>query len=332
VNQSSDTASPSSPPAPITLAVYRDLRVGLAVTAVMLAAAIIAERMATKCWQAALSEYFYTTAHSIFIAGLLGLATLFFIYRGSSDTEDALLTLAGVAALVAALVPQGLPEVCKPPFLYVDFDFDAVVRPNVVAVVVALVLGWALTMWQHRCNRSQQTRSAGGTLALYFLRLVVAVGLIVLFCWPDVFRNYAHGAAGVLMLSAFIATVFSAAYLAKREERSPDRRNYWRSYQVIAWMMVMTLVGVVTVHIVHPKLFGVLWVTILESALILEFGAYWVVQTIDLWDSPDRSERLPDADRERLAQRRTTRGPAGLKSELVEAMKERPGQRLLPLL
>jgi hypothetical protein len=55
------------------------------------------------------------------------------------------LTLAGVAALIAALVPQGRPEVCKPPFLPEDVDFDAVVRPNVVAVVVALVLGWALT-------------------------------------------------------------------------------------------------------------------------------------------------------------------------------------------
>jgi hypothetical protein len=331
VNQSSDTASHSPPPVPITLAVYRDLRVGLAVTAVMVAAAIIIERRATDCWQAALSEYFYTSAHSIFIAALLGLATLFFVYRGSSDTEDALLTLAGVAALVAALVPQGRPEVCKL-FLPKDVSFDAVVRPNLVAVVVALVLGWALTMWQHRCNRSRQTRSAGGTLALNFLRLVVLGGLIVLFVDPDRFREYAHGAAGVLLLSAFIATVFSSAYLAKREERSPDRRNYGQFYKWIAWAMLLTLIAVVTVHFVHPELFGVLWVTVLESAVILEFGAYWVVQTIDLWDSPDRSERLPDADRERLAQRRTTRGLAGLKSELIEARKADRGDRLLRLL
>jgi hypothetical protein len=274
----------------------------------------------------------YTSAHSIFIAALLGLATLFFVYRGSSDTEDALLTLAGVAAFIAALVPQGRPEVCKPLFLPEDVDFDAAERPNVVAVVVALVLGWALTMWRHRCNRSQQTRSAGGTLALNFLRLVVAGGLIVLFCWPKVFSNYAHGAAGVLMLSAFIATVFSTAYLAKREERSPDRYNYRWFYQVIAAAMLATLIAVVTLHIVQPHLFGVVWITVLESALILEFGLYWVVQTIDLWDPPDRSERLPDAYRERLAHRCTKPGLAGLRSELVEARKAPPGQRLLPLL
>ena len=134
------------------------------------------------------------------------------------------------------------------------------------------------------------------------------------------------------MLSAFIATVFSSAYLAKREEPSPDRRNYGQFYKWIAWAMLLTLIGVVTVHIRHPEVFGVLWVTILESAVILEFGAYWVVQTIDLWDSPDRSERLPDADRKLLAQRRTTRGFTGLKSELKEAMKADRGDRLLPLL
>jgi L-asparagine transporter-like permease len=187
-------------------------------------------------------------------------------------------------------------------------------------------------MWQHRYNRSQQSRSVGGTLALYLLRLVVAGGLIALFVRPDKFSEYAHGAAGVLLLSAFIATVFTSAYLAKREEPSPDRRNYGQFYKWIAWAMLLTLIAVVTVHIRHPELFGVLWVTILESAVILEFGAYWVVQTIDLWDSPDRSERLPDADRERLAQKRTTRGLAGLKSELFEARNADWGDRLLPLL
>jgi L-asparagine transporter-like permease len=160
----------------------------------------------------------------------------------------------------------------------------------------------------------------------------VAGGLIVLVCRPKVFREHAHGAAGVLLLSALIATVFSSAYLARREERSPDRRNYGQFYKWIAWAMLLTLIAVITVHIVRPDLFGVLWVTILETAVILEFFAYWVVQTIDLWDSPDRSERLPDADRKLLAQRRTTHGLAGLKSELVEAMKEPPGNRLLPLL
>jgi hypothetical protein len=335
VNQPPETTQGSigSPPAPITLAVYRDLRVGLAVVAVMLAASIVIQSTTgERCWQAALSEYFYTSAHSIFIAALLGLAALFFVYRGSSDTEDALLTLAGVAALVAALVPQSRPILCKQPFLPDNLDVEAVVRPNLVAVVVALVLGWALTMWQHRYNRTRETRSAGGTLALYFLRLVVVGGLVVLFWKPHVFEVYAHGAAGVLLLSAFIATAYTSAYIAKREEPLPDRRNYTRFYKWTARAMLGTLIAIVALHIWRPDLFGVLWVTILESALTLEFTAYWVVQTIDLWDSPDRRERLPAADRERLTQRCTSGGLTGLKSELTEAKNAPAGEKLMTFL
>ena len=53
-----------------------------------------------------------------------------------------------------------------------------------------------------------------------------------------------------------------------------------------------TLIGVVTVHFTHPDWFRIPWITVLEAALILEFLAYWVVQSIELWDTPDRAERL----------------------------------------
>ena len=282
--------------------------------------------------QGALSEYFYTPAHSIFIATLLGFTTLFFVYRGSSDTEDALLTLAGVAALIAALVPRVHPSCAAPPFLPADFKIDVIVRPNVWAVVAALVLGWSLTWWQNRYNRSRQTRSAGGTLALYFLRLVVAGGLLCLIFNTKLFLSQAHGAAGVLMLSAFIATVFTTAYLAKKEEPLPGRRDYRGFYTFIARLMLVTLIGVVTVHFTHPDWFRIPWITVLEAALILEFLAYWVVQSIELWDTPDRAERLSDADRERLAHRSTESGLAGLMREMSEVMNAPAGEKLMRFL
>ncbi len=331
--QSSDTDGDGPPPTPITLAVYRDLRVGLAVTMAMLAVAIIIDLIMHRCWQGALSEYFYTPAHSIFIATLLGLATLFFVYRGSSDTEDALLTLAGVAALIAALVPQDRPEACKPPpFLPKDVDVDAAVVPNLVAVVVALVLGWALSWWQRCYNKSHQTRSLGGTLALYFLRLVVVAALLCLALKTDWFLTHAHGAAGVLLLSAFIATVFTTAYLAKKEEPAAGRRDYRGFYKWIARGMLVTLIGIVTLHITRPDWFHIPWVTALETALILEFLAYWVAQTWELWDTPDRTERLSDADQKRLAHRCTKSGLAGLKCELLEVKNAPAGKKLMTFL
>jgi hypothetical protein len=333
VNQPSETDSDSTSSTPILLTVYRDLRVGLAVTMAMLAAAIVIDVIQKKgCVQGALSEYFYTPAHSVFIATLIGFATLFFVYRGSSGTEDALLTLAGVAALIAALVPQGRPELCAPSFVPEAFKTEVIVRPNVWSVVVALILGWSVTWWKNRPNRREQTRSAGATLALYFLRLVVAVGLLSLIFRKDWFFIHAHGAAGVLMLSAFIATVFTTAHLAKKEDRSTKRRDYRGFYTWIARLMLVTLIGVITVHVTRPDWFRVPWVSVLEAALILEFLAYWVVQSIELWDTPDRTERLSQADRERLAHRPTQNGFAELISEIREVMAAPAGQKLTTFL
>jgi hypothetical protein len=332
VNQSSDTDSYSPHTTPITLAIYRELRVGMVVVMVMLAAAVVVERISATRWQSALSEYYYTSAHSIFIAALLALATLFFVYKGSNDTEDALLTLAGVCTLIAALVPQGRPLLYGRADLPPEYNVESVIQPNVWAVVIALVLGWSLMLWQRRHNHTKQTRSPGGTLSLYFLRLTVALGLITLVFFRHGFNEYAHGIAGTLMIFSFIATVFCAAYVVGRQEESPHRHRYHWFYRVIAVVMLVTLIAVVTLHLVRPHWMGELWIIVLETSLILEFAAYWVVQTIELWDTPDRRERLPEHARKRLAEGGTKRGLAGLKSELVQARKERPGQRLLPLL
>src|SRR5262249_48745739 len=125
---------------------------------------------------------------------------------------------------------------------------------------------------------------------------------------------------------------FSTAYLAKREVKSANRRNFAGVYLTIAWIMLATLIVVVVLHWRHPELFSIPWVTILESTLILEFFAYWVVQTIDLWNSPERSDRLSEADQDLLAHRRTTRGLAGLMSELREVMNAQRGHKVLRFL
>ena len=287
VNQSGD----SPPPTPITLAVYRDLRLGMVVILLMLAAAIVFEKISATCWQSELSAYFYTSAHSIFIAALLALGTLFLVYKGSSDTEDELLTLAGVCALIAAMVPMGRPaKLCGPFDLPSEYKVEAVILPNVWAVVVALVLGLLLALLQNCRSRTQRTRSPGGTRSRYFFWLIMAFGLIALVFFPGWFKANAHGIAGTLMLLAFIATAFCTAYLVGSELE--HRRFYQCFYWVIAVVMLTTLIAVVTVHLVHPS--WDLWIIVIEVALILEFAAYWVVQTIDLWNTPDRRGRLPD--------------------------------------
>ncbi len=323
MNQPTSTGNDGEPVVPVvatTLAVYRNLRIGLAITAVMLAASFIVQstymrRPGKGCWQGALSEYFYTSAHSVFVAGLLGLATLFFVYRGSSDTENALLTLAGIAALTAALVPQGRSYIrlCTPLFIPDAVKEATVIRPNLVAVVAALAVAWVITLFQHHYDRRgkngdkvRHKKSPGGNWARCVLRMVVVVGLIAL-CTPEVdSRDYAHGAAGILLLSSFIATVFATAVVASREQYSPRgatvHRIYKGFYRVWAVVMLLTFLGIIAVHCAWPIYFGDRWGTYVEGAVLAEFCVYWLVQTFDLWDDPDRRSRLSPDDQDRLAQ------------------------------
>lgn len=329
MNQPSDTGGSSPQPTPIPLVVYRELRIGMVVIMAMLGAAVVIDRVPAKHWQMALSEYFYTSAHGVFIGALLALTTLFFVYKGRSDSEDAFLTLAGICTFTAALVPQGPPKVYPQKGLPADYKVADFILPNVWAVVVALVLGWALALLQYRLTHSQQTRSPGGRLALYFLRLVVAVGLIALLvAWlvpsfQPSFINSAHGVAGTLLIFSFIATVLCAADIAGREQRSESTHphRYRCIYRWIAGLMLVTLIGIVILHFVLKDNWR-LWILALESILILEFAAYWVVQSIELWDSPDPRERLPEHARPRFPEGRSKRRLPGLRDEVVQARKD----------
>jgi hypothetical protein len=319
-------------PTPVTLTIYRDLRVGMVVITLMLFVAIVIEELSATCWQFALSAYYYTSAHSIMIAALLALGTLLIVYKGSNDTEDVFLTLAGVSALMIAMVPQGRPAMLcgrddLPP------QFQPAVQPNVWAVVVALFAGWLGMFCLHLRKRTWQPKRLLGILALGIFWLIMVLGFIALVFFPSWFNANIHGIAGVSMLLSFIITVFCAAYVVGREDisKSPHRRGYQRWYRWIAAVMVGTLIAVIAVHLRHPG--WELWVLLMETLVIVEFAVYWMVQTVELWDTPDRRERLPDEIQERLRQERTTgRAFTRMRSELTEARDESPGAGLLPLL
>lgn len=322
-------------PTPVTLTIYRDLRVGMVVITLMLFVAIVIEQFSATCWQFALSAYYYTSAHSIMIAALLALGTMLIVYKGSNDTEDVFLTLAGVSALMIAMVPQDRPAMLcgrddLPP------EFKPAIQPNVWAVVAPLVVGWLAMFFLHWRKRTRQPKMPLGVLALCIFWLIMALGFIALVFFPNWFKANIHGIAGVSMLSSFIITVFCAAYVAGREDpdKSPHRRRYQCCYWVIGGMMVATLIAVIALHLKHPGWEP--WVLLMETLVIVEFAAYWVVQTIELWDTPDRRERLPAAMQEQLEQLRkegtTGRAITRMRSELAGPRDEFAEARLLPLL
>lgn len=322
----------SNGPTPNTLATYRDVRASGVVIMFMLFAGVIIEKLSATCWQSAISAYYYTTAHSIVIAALLALGTLFIVHRGSSDTEDVLLTLAGVAALIAAMVPQGRPKpLCGPDDL--PPEFKPAVQPNVWAVVIALILGWSGMWLVHLCNNDMPKRSPVATLVRIVFWLIMAAGLIVLWRCPDWFEANAHGVAGFVLLASFIATVFVAAYVVPRIEAPKELRGhagYVHFYRFIAVLMLVTLIVIVALHIAFHN--WKLWILAIEAILILEFAAYWVAQTFELWNTPDRRERLSAETRQKIADWHTEGGLRGLRAALDDSKNEPRGRRLLPYL
>ncbi len=318
----------------ITLDTYRYLRGGMAVMIVMLGAAVIGERLTATCWQTSISAYYFTTAHSIFIAALCALGVQFIVYKGSSDTEDVLLTLAGMFAFIVAMVPTTRPLLlCGRYGLPAEYNMEHAITNNVWAVVIALVIARVVSWWLYRrTNTARAQERLGHGIDVCFCGRSWPLGLVALIFFRNWFDSNAHGIAAVIMFLAIITTVVTTAFLVSRQDdtKSPHRHLYYMLYQGIAAAMIVTLIAVVVLHLVLDSWNH--WVIVVETALILEFTVYWVIQTIELWRTPNRFELLPEADQPKLAQRRPTRGPAGSLPEVVETTRPPVRERLLTAL
>jgi hypothetical protein len=268
----------------------------MAVMIVMLAAAVIGERLTATCWQTSISAYYFTTAHSIFIAALCALGVQFIVYKGSSDTEDVLLTLAGILAFIVAMVPTTRPVLFCGRYGLPAYDVKHAITNNVWAVVIALVIARVLSFWLYRRTNTASPKSVLGTVSTYVLRAVMAVGLVAFIFFRTWFDSNGHGVAAVIMFLAIIVTVVTTAFLVSRQDdaKSPHRHLYYAVYQCIAAAMIATLVAVVVLHLALDSWNH--WVIVAETVLILEFTVYWVVQTIELWRTPSRFELISEAD------------------------------------
>jgi hypothetical protein len=277
---------------------YRFLRGGMVVMIVMLAVAVIGERLTATCWQTSISAYYFTSAHGIFIAALCAIGVFLIVYKGSNDTEDVLLNLAGILAFIVAMVPTSRPVLCGWG-LPADYQVDNAVANNVWAVIIALAVARVLAWSMYRKTRTSEPKSPLGVVSQWVLRAVVAIGLIGFLFFRKQFDSNAHGLAAVAMFIAIIVVVVLTAFLVSRQDLSPHKRLYHFVYRVIAAAMIATLVTVVVLHFVLDDWNH--WVIVVEAALIGEFAAYWAVQTVELWQHPDRNELIPPEKQPQLA-------------------------------
>lgn len=263
---------------------YRYLRGGMAVMIMLLAAGVLIERWHATCWQTTISAYYFTSAHAVFIAALCAIGAMLIVYKGSNDTEDVLLNLAGILAFVVAMVPTTRPVLlCGTTNLNVDGQ-SAIA--NTWAVVVALVMSRAASWWMYRRTGTTPQRSALGTAALWTQRLLLAIGVLTLAAAPDWFRASAHGVAAAAMFAAIILTVAITAFIV-------DTGRYRMAYRSILVAMVLTLVAAVSLHLIIDGFTHA--IIAVEAALITEFAVYWMVQTVELWGTTARVCAAPDS-------------------------------------
>jgi hypothetical protein len=267
----------------VALDTYRYLRGGIPVMLVMLCSALVIERARASCWQTSISAYYFTGVHAMFIASICAIGALMVVYKGSTDTEDLMLNLAGILAFVVAFVPTTRPVLlCGAAVLPVGAVTAVSVLANVWALVVALAVSRAASWWMYHRTGTGRAHSTFGTAAVWVQRAVLTAGFVTLIAAPHWFVGNAHGIAAAAMFGAFLVTVLINAFLSGRQEAA----LYHRVYQMISALMVLTLIAAVLVHFVLDDFNHV--VLVVEVLLIAEFGTYWVVQTVEFWNSPVR--------------------------------------------
>ena len=82
---------------------YRYLRIAPIISVVMLLTAVAIQRTRADCWQTSISAYYFTAAHSAFVATLCAIGVGLIVYKGNSDTEDVILNFAGFFAFIVAM-------------------------------------------------------------------------------------------------------------------------------------------------------------------------------------------------------------------------------------
>jgi hypothetical protein len=265
---------------------YRYLRLATIVIVLMLGVAVSGQLFWARCWQTSVSAYYWTSAHSVFVAALCAIGACLIVYKGSSDTEDIVLNFSGFLAFIVAMVPTTREPICGGPGLPPGYEIAAGVRNNVWAVLVAGVVAEVASVVIARKERRPALNvwAKGSRFGGW---IVIGVGAVSFVFNPQQFEAKGHNIAAVTMFVGIIFVVLVNAYWSQHAHNS---KLYVKAYGVVAVSMIATLIVVVVLSLFLPQ-----WdhaVVLVEVLLILEFATFWGFQTAELWKVIDRRELI----------------------------------------
>lgn len=301
------------------LATYRYLRLCLVAVVAGLLASVTLTAVPEGCWQTSISAFYFTATHAVFIGALCAAGISMVAYKGLTASEDILLNFSGILAFVVAFVPTTSPAnnpkdtaVCGL-WLPTDDDASGAVGNNVTALLIGIVAGLALYLVVRSAAGPPPTAEIGGGTgeieldrprarlvafadavlkwAQVVVPVVVTVLLVAGLVWfvadRESFIARGHSAAAVAMFGGIIAVVILyACYSAQHFCHCSTRGRFAAAYVAIAVGMTATLIVVGVLHVHLPTWNH--WILALETALILEFAAFWILQTLDTWNGPYR--------------------------------------------
>ncbi len=284
---------------------YRYLRVSVVAVALLLAIALVLEiGWGGRERFGSISGYYYSPVRSIFVGALVAIGPALVAIKGRAGWEDTMLDLAGMLAPVVALVPTPLEAdrqdagcpggaaACVPP------EFVPGVVNNIGALAVLGVVALAFAWFSAGPVLRRQAATRWGIAAA---TAVWAVFVTVFLLAQDAFLTMAHYSAAV----PFFLLIAGVAYLNGR--RAPARRDvavltpdaYGRAYRLVSGLMIATLVPT-GVYYAVTALAGVeRWfatIAVVETALLVLFVVFWVLQTIENWNSEAVAEQAASGE------------------------------------
>lgn len=257
---------------------YRYVRGALLAIVAILTVSVLAETARTH-WQISLSSYYYTAAGHVFVAAMAAIGVCLVALRGYTDAEDVFLNLAGLAAPTVGFVPTPVP--------HVPFDQPAIAN-NMLSYLGVLLVGVVVVAAIQVASGQRPSSWGRFGYASTVVGAVAGIGWLLVdrsgFCAD---AHYLASAAliGAIAVVVLLNTDWGVRVIARTP--APSRARFGAAYGLVfAGMAGCTVAWLVLTYAVDVR-----WPYLLlvyESVMLALVVAFWILQTVDLWD-PERA-------------------------------------------
>lgn len=273
---------------------YRYLRWAMVAALVALFLSVLIQSSVAGCWLGSVSAYYYTPARAVFVGSLIAFGAALIAYQGRTPEEDVALNLSGFLAIVVAIVPTVPDDLCPAAGFALSSDEIAAAVVNnvwslvITSVVAAMVLTVRRLVTRRRAaelapavadsdGRVRASRIRAGIMAVAGLALLVGE-LWYFLTRPETFIAVSHGIAAITMVLGLMLVMALNAALVDHT------RRFRFTYYALAGLLVALVAGVLVAHTQR-------WILILELVVFAVFVAYWILQSIELWDGSAADRR-----------------------------------------